>query len=125
MRHEFVCPEFARRGKCELSNCIYCKQMKQQKLIASKSKSQPRLKTKLSICKVSAAKSGKTEETPSSSRYFKCESDKYGPLPNDRQEDHLEEETLDEETASGSSGQRQRIKLGTLPAFIPLGESED
>lgn len=125
MRHEFVCPEFSRKGKCELSNCIYCKQMKQQKLIASKIKSKPILKTKVTTCcKMSVAKDGKTEETPSSSRYFKCESDKYEPLLKD-QEEHMKEETLDAESASGSSGPRQRIKLGTLPAFIPLGESED
>ncbi|KAM8710083.1 hypothetical protein ACLKA7_016818 [Drosophila subpalustris] len=127
MRHEFVCPEFARRGKCELSNCTYCKQMKQHKLPASQSKAKPRLKTKVSIPKVAVGKDGKTEETPSSSRYFKCKSDKYELIPdNGQQEDDFEEDTLDKEMASGtSSGPRQRIKLGTLPAFIPLGESED
>ncbi|EDV96335.1 zinc finger CCCH domain-containing protein 3 [Drosophila grimshawi] len=122
MRHEFLCPQFARSGKCDLTNCPYCKQMKK---LAVKRKPKP--KTNASIPhKVQSP----VEEMPSSSRYFKCEGDKCLPVELEHAQDV--EELLDEEeddatggsksNSSSSSNLRQRPKLGALPAFIPLGE---
>ncbi|EDW18643.2 uncharacterized protein Dmoj_GI13344 [Drosophila mojavensis] len=129
MRHEFVCPEYARRGKCELTNCIYCKQMKQQTRLSAvrstpKSKTKPKPKSK--VQSVPAIAEAAVEELPGSSRYFVCENDKFqveadSQKKDDEQEDEAE---LDEEASPSSSGLRQRPKLGQLPAFIPLGGSE-
>ncbi|XP_060651256.1 zinc finger CCCH domain-containing protein 3 [Drosophila nasuta] len=126
MRHEFVCPEFARKGKCELSNCNYCKQMKQQKLTTVKSKAIVKPKPKATVQKKPVAKEIHIDETPSSSRYFKCDSDKYEVLPEEQQQQPNDlDDGDDEETSGALGGPRQRIKLGTLPAFIPLGDSEE
>ncbi|XP_064547344.1 zinc finger CCCH domain-containing protein 3 [Drosophila montana] len=124
MRHEFVCPEYARRGKCELTNCVYCKQMKQHKLTAVRLKPKPKPKPKLSVPNVPAVSNCLAEEMPSSSRYFKCESDDKFQV--DPQEDTRKDECLgDEDVSTGSTGPRQRPKLGQLPAFIPLGGGEE
>ncbi|KAH8371188.1 hypothetical protein KR093_006410 [Drosophila rubida] len=128
MRHEFMCPEFARKGKCELSNCIYCKQMRQQKMAATKGKASASPKPKAITQKKTALKEAPVVTSPSSSRYFKCESDGQEALPDDQQNDldlDMDDEAQAEEAATGSGGPRQRIKLGTLPAFIPLGDSEE
>lgn len=123
MRHEFICPEFARKGKCELTNCTYCKQMKQPKFTAIKSKAKPKLK--LPAPNVKAAKENlitKVEDIPNSSRYFKCESEKV--LHVGKPQDEPDEVDTDEESSIDTNGPRHRPKLGTLPAFIPLGDSE-
>ncbi|KAH8395362.1 hypothetical protein KR222_010916 [Zaprionus bogoriensis] len=124
MRHEFVCPEFARRGKCELTNCVYCKQMKHQKFTAAKKK--PKAKLKVVVPKAASADT-KAEEAPNISRYFKCESgEKVDSVhADDTQEDAASDEEEDEETSTGNSAPRQRPKLGILPAFIPLGGGEE
>ncbi|TDG52728.1 hypothetical protein AWZ03_000961 [Drosophila navojoa] len=129
MRHEFVCPEYARHGKCELTNCVYCKQMKQQpKLSAVRStpKSKTKLKTKSNVQSVPAIADAAAEELPGSSRYFVCENDKFQVEAASPQEDDEQEveADLDEEASPSSSGLRKRPKLGQLPAFIPLGGSE-
>lgn len=134
MRHEFICPEFARKGKCELTNCSYCKQMKQQqkqKFTAIKSKTKPKLKVPVPAPKVKVTKENitKVDEAPNSSRYFKCENEKVPPAvqPQDQDPHDDEDEASEEESSSAgnSNGPRQRPKLGTLPAFIPLGGSEE
>ncbi|KAH8302383.1 hypothetical protein KR044_005865 [Drosophila immigrans] len=122
MRHEFMCPEFARKGKCELSNCTYCKQTRQQKLTTTKSKATAKPKPKATIHKVAQA-----DATSSNARYFKCDSDKYEAIPDDQLGNDLDvdDESQAEESGLSSGGPRQRIKLGTLPSFIPLGDSEE
>lgn len=124
MRHEFICPEFARKSKCELTNCTYCKQMKQQNFMAIKSTTKPKLKPP-APCKKAAQENvnTKVDDIPKSSRYFKCESEKVLPVGLPR--DDPDEDVSDEESSFGNNGPRHRPKLGTLPAFIPLGDSEE
>lgn len=122
MRHEFICPEFARKGKCELTNCSYCKQQQKQKFTAVKSRTKPKLKHPAPAPNVKATKENitKLDEATNSSRYFKCESEKVPPAV---KEEYDDDEVSEEE--SSAAGHRQRPKLGTLPAFIPLGGSEE
>lgn len=128
MRHEFICPEFARKGKCELTNCSYCKQQQKQKFTAVKSRTKPKLKLPAPVPSVKATKENitKVDEATNNSRYFKCESEKVPPTGRPQEVDDNDEVSEEESSSAGNSnGQRQRPKLGTLPAFIPLGGSEE
>ncbi|XP_017844533.2 zinc finger CCCH domain-containing protein 3 [Drosophila busckii] len=119
MRHEFVCPEFARKGKCELPNCSYCKKMNKQltKQSTRKSFTKAKSKTKVIAPKISQA----SVVEPNASRYFKCDSP--AAMPADVDGPAEQEQDQEEDKDSSGTGLRQRPKLGTLPAFIPLGDA--
>ncbi|KAH8380539.1 hypothetical protein KR009_011251 [Drosophila setifemur] len=118
-RHEFACPELERKGKCELSKCVFCKKTT-KRLVKPHPKSRSKPAEKPTEAK-------KDTDLPTSSRYFKCD----GEQPKvDSQEtpskdvgEEEPEESLEEDTEP-AAGIRRRPKLGTLPAFIPLGKEE-
>ncbi|XP_017134991.1 zinc finger CCCH domain-containing protein 3 [Drosophila miranda] len=126
-RHEFACPELERKGTCELAKCRFCKQTS-KRLIKPKPKTK---KESVGIQETPQTANPGTEQ-PSSSRYFKSEGeqatqDESASAVDQRNGDSEEELPAEEEKASAEVGPvsfRQRPKLGTLPAFIPLGEEE-
>ncbi|XP_052846301.1 zinc finger CCCH domain-containing protein 3 isoform X1 [Drosophila gunungcola] len=122
-RHEFACPELERKGKCELSKCVFCKKPPSKRLV----KSRPKAGVKpLGIPKITKAPA-KEEDLPTTSRYFRCEGEKVeATIPNnvaEKEEPEVKKE--DPAEAEAISGFRRRPKLGTLPAFIPLGGEKE
>uniref|UniRef100_B4N5B6 Zinc finger CCCH domain-containing protein 3 n=1 Tax=Drosophila willistoni TaxID=7260 RepID=B4N5B6_DROWI len=71
-RHEFICPEVERNGKCEVASCPICKQKPKA---LTKTKSEPKPRVKSNIVKLTEEVTN-PPEAPSSSRYFKQEDDK-------------------------------------------------
>ncbi|XP_017096048.2 zinc finger CCCH domain-containing protein 3 [Drosophila bipectinata] len=126
-RHEFACPELERKGKCELSNCVFCQKKPKQRLIRPRSKVIPRPVAPAETPKEVGIK----VDQPTSSRYFKCDEPsskgaegKIEELEDEKEE--MEELQEEEDTASEQAiSIRKRPQLGTLPAFIPLGNEEE
>ncbi|XP_001353814.1 zinc finger CCCH domain-containing protein 3 [Drosophila pseudoobscura] len=126
-RHEFACPELQRKGTCELAKCRFCKQTS-KRLIKPKPKTK---KESVGIQETPQTANPGTEQ-PGSSRYFKSKGEQAtqgesASAVDQRNDDSEEELPAEEEKASAEVGPisfRQRPKLGTLPAFIPLGEEE-
>ncbi|KAH8270345.1 hypothetical protein KR018_008322 [Drosophila ironensis] len=124
-RHEFACPELERKGKCELSKCVFC--MKSSKRRPQPDR--PRVKPKPVVPAEAKKKADKEEDPPTSSRYFKCDDsrpkdrDECVEEPKDAKEDP--EDAEEQDVAEPAAGLRKRPKLGTLPSFIPLGDEEE
>ncbi|XP_030385288.1 zinc finger CCCH domain-containing protein 3 [Scaptodrosophila lebanonensis] len=129
-RHEFVCPEFARNGKCELTSCAFCKHRTKTKsnvVPSPKTKKVPKPNVVV-VHDVATTPSSVLDEASSiTSRYFKCDDivtiDKLEELPPTESADifHIDEQ-IEDGNATSTANLRQRPKLGALPAFIPLDE---
>ncbi|XP_017129638.1 zinc finger CCCH domain-containing protein 3 [Drosophila elegans] len=118
-RHEFACPELERKGKCELSKCVFCKKPSSRRLVKSRPKAGGKT---LSIPKI-PKEPAKEEDLPTTSRYFRCEGEQVEvTIPNEEDPEVKKEDPAETEATSGF---RRRPKLGTLPAFIPLGGEEE
>ncbi|XP_020816110.1 zinc finger CCCH domain-containing protein 3 isoform X1 [Drosophila serrata] len=124
-RHEFACPELERQGKCELSKCVFCKKAPSKRFI--------KLRPKTVIFKV--AKIDKTKKKPEAkaaeirSRYFRCDGDQ-AKTPKDNTEVTEPQEEEEEEAKDPSETEEigrvlKRPAIGTLPAFIPLGDGSE
>ncbi|KAH8286155.1 hypothetical protein KR054_003270 [Drosophila jambulina] len=127
-RHEFACPELERQGKCELSKCVFCKKAPSKRLLKSRPKTViPKL---AKVEKSRREPEAKDADIPSSSRYFTCDGDQ-AQTPKDNTErieppEEKEEEAGDPaETENATCGVLKRPTLGTLPAFIPLGDNSE
>ncbi|XP_068142954.1 LOW QUALITY PROTEIN: zinc finger CCCH domain-containing protein 3 [Drosophila tropicalis] len=115
-RHEFICPEVERNGKCEVASCPICKQKPKA---LTKTKAEPKPRVKSNIVKLTEEVTN-PPEAPNSSRYFKQEDDKQTSQDVDEDVDDEDED----EASADVSGPQRRPKLGMLPAFIPLGNEE-
>ncbi|KAH8322171.1 hypothetical protein KR059_006687 [Drosophila kikkawai] len=127
-RHEFACPELERQGKCELSKCVFCKKAPSKRLV----KSRP-MTVILKVAKTEKTQKKELEDkaadVPSSSRYFRCDGDQ-AKSPKDEKErkeplEEKDEEAEDPAETEATVGVLKRPTLGTLPAFIPLGDGSE
>ncbi|XP_016966876.1 zinc finger CCCH domain-containing protein 3 [Drosophila biarmipes] len=121
-RHEFACPELERKGKCELSKCVFCKKPSSKRLVVSR----PKTGSKPRGIPETPKEPAKEEKSPTSSRYFGSHREPAEAiLPKDEvQKEELE--VVEEDPAdTGATRPGRRPQLGTLPAFIPLGGEEE
>ncbi|KAH8319548.1 hypothetical protein KR067_005338 [Drosophila pandora] len=128
-RHEFACPELERKGKCELSDCVFCQKKTKQRLIRPRSKVIP-----IPVATAETPKDVDMEvDQPTSSRYFRCDEPpekgtegKIGELKNEKEVEELQRDEEEEgESSEPTISIQKRPQLGTLPAFIPLGNEEE
>ncbi|KAH8239627.1 hypothetical protein KR032_006050 [Drosophila birchii] len=126
-RHEFACPELERQGKCELSKCVFCKKAPSKRLVKSRPKTVILKVTKIE--KTKKKPEAKDADIPSSSRYFICDAaqakNPKGDTERTEPQEEKDEEAEDPADTEASCGLLKRPTLGTLPAFIPLGDASE
>ncbi|KAH8364309.1 hypothetical protein KR084_005852 [Drosophila pseudotakahashii] len=121
-RHEFACPELERKGKCELSKCVFCKKPPSKRLVNSR----PRTGSKPVGIPETPKEPAKEDDLPTSSRYFGCQKETAEViLPKEDVEKEELEMEVEDPAESGSNRLLRRPQLGTLPAFIPLGDEDE
>ncbi|XP_067646787.1 zinc finger CCCH domain-containing protein 3 [Eurosta solidaginis] len=120
-RHEFLCPEYERNGKCELFNCLYCKSRK-RKCLSEKPKQQQAKALKKSTGKEVLVESNQVKNTPLPRYFIGNETDSTNAnkaqIPDITQDDGMT--ALIEVCDSDDDMPSVRPKVGALPAFIPL-----
>ncbi|XP_011179644.1 zinc finger CCCH domain-containing protein 3 [Zeugodacus cucurbitae] len=116
-RHEFVCPEYERKGNCELVNCVYCKNRKRKLL------NEPTKQPKKAVNNIQATQAS----TGVAQRYFIDKSPNANATTCDMtlKDESVEDEAIDTHTEASDSDDEMpsafvRPKVGALPAFIPL-----
>ncbi|XP_039965371.1 zinc finger CCCH domain-containing protein 3 [Bactrocera tryoni] len=124
-RHEFLCPEYERKGSCDLSSCVYCKNRK-RKLLNEPIKQQNKQVNTAAAKEV--AVQGTQDNLGAAKRYFidKCLNANATTTCDIKEKDESAEkqeidtcsEELDSDTEMPSAPVRP--KVGALPAFIPL-----
>nr|XP_016933291.1 zinc finger CCCH domain-containing protein 3 [Drosophila suzukii] len=121
-RHEFACPELERKGKCELSNCVFCKKQPSKRLVISR----PKAASKPRGIPETPKEPAKEDDLPTSSRYFGCHKEPTEViLPKDDVRKEEIEVEKEDPAETGATRLGRRPQLGTLPSFIPLGGEEE
>uniref|UniRef100_W8BV14 Zinc finger CCCH domain-containing protein 7 n=1 Tax=Ceratitis capitata TaxID=7213 RepID=W8BV14_CERCA len=124
-RHEFVCPEYERNGKCELVSCIYCKNRKRKQ-----TNEQPKHKkksTELSVIPESSVQGTQESNSAILQRYFvdncsieKPVCDEKTSIDESGKIEHSDVQSVELDSDSDTPSVAVRPKVGALPAFIPL-----
>uniref|UniRef100_A0A1B0FLB7 C3H1-type domain-containing protein n=1 Tax=Glossina morsitans morsitans TaxID=37546 RepID=A0A1B0FLB7_GLOMM len=118
-RHEFVCPEFERTGKCSnSSNCLYCKTKK--KKIENEIGYRKVIKTSASSVEISENNDyASIAEAMENIRYFNERSAIAKEMVKDERKDDCDCDK-ERQIHIGEDGKIIRPKLGSLPSYIPL-----